>query len=189
MKFSLIIPCFNEAKNIPLLLERCRRITVLGEIEIILVDNGSTDESQDVLARIIKDYPGCRSLRVEVNRGYGFGILAGLRSAQGEILGWTHADMQTDPADAVTGLRYFEKYGDAVFCKGRRFGRPIFDVLFTIGMSFFESILLRQFMWDINAQPNLFHKNFFKSLDNVPKDFSLDLYFLFMAKKKGLNII
>ena len=51
MKFSLIIPCFNEAKNIPLLLERCGGITRLGEIEIILVDNGSTDGSVDFLMK------------------------------------------------------------------------------------------------------------------------------------------
>ena len=71
MKFSLVIPCFNEAKNIPLLLQKCGDITKLGEIEVILVDNGSTDESQDVLLKILKNYPGCRSIRVDFNRGYG----------------------------------------------------------------------------------------------------------------------
>ena len=52
MKFSLIIPCFNEAKNIPLLLERCRQVVSTGEVEIILVDNGSTDASREVLAKL-----------------------------------------------------------------------------------------------------------------------------------------
>lgn len=44
-------------------------------------------------------------------------------------------------------------------------------------------------VWDINAQPNIFHRSFFESLHNTPKDFSLDLYFLYMAKKRGLNVI
>ena len=44
-------------------------------------------------------------------------------------------------------------------------------------------------LWDINAQPNIFHKSFFESLDNIPKDFSLDLYFLYTAQKKGLKVI
>jgi glycosyltransferase involved in cell wall biosynthesis len=188
MRFSLIIPCFNEAKNIPLLLERCGEIAKPGEIEIILVDNGSTDESQAVLLEIIKNYPGCRSIRVEVNRGYGFGILSGLRAAHGDILGWTHADMQTDPADALAGLQYFDKYDGALFCKGRRFGRPIFDVLFTIGMSLFESILLRKFMWDINAQPTMFSRGFFETWTDPPEDFSLDLYAYFMAKAQRSRI-
>ena len=188
MKLSLIIPCFNEAKNIPLLLERCREIVKPGEVEIILVDNGSTDTSHEVLERIIKDYPGCYSIRVEINKGYGFGILEGLRSADGEILCWTHADMQTDPTDVLAGLQYFKKYGDNLFCKGRRFGRPIFDVIFTIGMSFFESILLRKFMWDINAQPTMFSRKFFETWSDTPDDFSLDLYAYYEAKRQNLKV-
>ena len=188
MRFSLVIPCFNEAKNIPLLLERCACITKPGEIEVILVDNGSSDDSQDVLTKKLKDYPGCRSIRVEVNRGYGFGILAGLRAANGVILGWTHADMQTDPIDSLVGLKYFEKHGDALFCKGRRFGRPMSDVFFTVGMSLFESILLRTPMWDINAQPTMFSRDFFESWESPPEDFSLDLYAYFKAKEYKLRV-
>ena len=43
MKFSLVIPCYNEAKNIPLLLKRCAVFNDRDDFEIILVDNGSTD--------------------------------------------------------------------------------------------------------------------------------------------------
>ena len=189
MRFSLVIPCFNEAQNIPLLLERCASITKPGEIEVILVDNGSSDDSQDVLSKVLKDYPGCRSIRVEVNRGYGYGILAGLRAANGAILGWTHADMQTDPIDSLVGLEYFEQYGDDLFCKGKRFGRPMSDVFFTVGMSLFESILLQTPMWDINAQPTMCSRDFFESWVGPPEDFSLDLYAYFKAKKYKLRVV
>ena len=190
MKFSLVIPCYNEAANLPLLLGRCKEVTRYPDIEVILVDNGSTDNSCLVLESLLPQYPGCRSIRVEKNQGYGFGILSGLRAAKGKIIGWTHADMQTDPQDALQGLKLFEKYGNDIFVKGRRYGRPLADIVFTMGMSFFETILLAKPMWDINAQPNIFHRSFFESIkDNCPKDFSLDLYFLYMAKKKKLNII
>ena len=43
-------------------------------------------------------------------------------------------------------------------------------------------------MWDINAQPTIFHKSFFNSWKNPPNDFSLDLFAYFMAKKCDLNI-
>ncbi|MFT4667502.1 MAG: glycosyltransferase involved in cell wall biosynthesis [Gammaproteobacteria bacterium] len=190
MKFSLIIPCYNEAKNIPLLLERCASLALNeeAETEIILVDNGSTDETPQVLSLVLKDFPGCRSVRVETNKGYGFGILAGLNSAEGDILGWTHADMQTDPVDVLAGLEYFQEYGDNVFCKGERFGRPLLDTFFTVGMSLFESVLLQKPMWDINAQPTLFTREFFLTWDRPPHDFSLDLYAYFIAKKDGLSV-
>ncbi len=155
MKFSLVIPCYNEAANLPLLLERCKALGAREGMEVILVDNGSTDDSPAVLARLLPAYPGCRSVRVEVNQGYGFGILSGLRAARGDILGWTHADMQTDPQDALDGLAYFGADPDQVFVKGRRYGRPAMDMLFTVGMSFFETVLLARPMWYINAQPSL----------------------------------
>lgn len=188
MKFSLIIPCYNEAKNLPLLLEKCRPLSAEPDIEVVLVDNGSTDESAIVLEELLPAYPNCRSVRVEVNQGYGFGILAGLKAARGEILGWTHADLQTDPQDALQGLKLFEKNGDRIFVKGKRFGRPLSDQLFTIGMSVFETFLLKRKLWDINAQPTMFSRQFFASWEAAPSDFSLDLYAYYMAKQAGLSV-
>jgi glycosyltransferase involved in cell wall biosynthesis len=188
MKFSLVIPCYNEAANLPLLLERCKPLGAREGIEVILVDNGSTDDSPAVLERLLPAYPGCRSVRVEVNQGYGFGILTGLSAARGDILGWTHADMQTDPQDALAGLAFFRAEPDWVFVKGRRYGRPAMDILFTVGMSFFETVLLAKPMWDINAQPTLFSRRFFETWGSPPHDFALDLYAYYQACVQGLAV-
>ena len=188
MRFSLVIPCYNEAKNIPLLLDRCAQLAHPDEIEVILVDNGSTDDTDAVLLDLLPKYPGCRSVRVESNQGYGFGILTGLNAAHGEILGWTHADMQTDPLDAMQGLEFFDRSNGDIFVKGRRFGRPLADVVFTVGMSLFETVLLRRPMWDINAQPTMFSKKFFTEWSSPPDDFSLDLYAYFKARESGCRI-
>jgi len=188
MRFSLVIPCYNEAANLPLLLERCKGLADKPGVEVVLVDNGSTDSSAQVLQELLPAYPGCRSVRVEKNQGYGFGIVAGLKAAKGEILGWTHADMQTDPQDALRGLELFEKHGNAIFVKGRRYGRPLMDVVFTVGMSVFETILLMRPMWDINAQPTMFSRTFFESWSTPPDDFSLDLFAYYQAQTYGLKV-
>ena len=188
MKFSLVIPCFNEAKNLPLLLQKCKKVLSSDDIEIIIVDNGSTDDTKEVIEKHIKNYPGFRSVHVKENEGYGNGILAGLNAAKGRILGWTHADLQTNPSDSIVGLEFFEKYGDDIFCKGKRYGRPFLDMFFTFGMSIFESIFMRKKLWDINAQPTMFSKEFFKSWDEPPQDFSLDLYAYYMARKMNLRV-
>ena len=194
MKYSLVIPCYNEEKNIPLLLEKCSQL-VKGndviknnEIEVILVDNGSTDNSSEVLNNLLPNYPGCRSVRVEINKGYGYGILSGLYSAKGDVLGWSHADLQTDPLDALIGFEIFNKSKKICFVKGKRYGRPMSDVFFTVGMSIFELILLKEKLWDINAQPTIFSRAFFETWDSAPHDFSLDLYAYFKAKKSDLQI-
>jgi glycosyltransferase involved in cell wall biosynthesis len=188
MKYSLVIPCYNEAANLPLLLDRCKTLSDHQNIEIILIDNGSTDSSSQVLSELLPSYRHCKSIRVEKNQGYGFGILAGLKVAQGDILGWTHADMQTDPKDLLRAIQIFEANGNQLYVKGMRIGRPLADVVFTIGMSIFESILLRTRLWDINAQPNLFPRGFFESWENPPHDFSLDLYAYFLARHQGLPV-
>ena len=96
--------------------------------------------------------------------------------------------MQTDPQDALTGLSYFDKHGSHLFVKGRRQGRPFGDVAFTVGMSVFETALLQTPLWDINAQPTLFSRQFFQSWANPPHDFSLDLYAYYQAKQAGIPI-
>ncbi|WP_347556213.1 glycosyltransferase family 2 protein [Robbsia sp. KACC 23696] len=188
MKLSLIIPCYNEAANLPGLLARCAEVAKAADVEVILVDNGSTDTSPSVLRDLLPRFPGCRSVRVEQNQGYGFGILSGLRAATGDVLAWTHADMQTDPMDAITGLRFFEKHGLDIFVKGSRYGRPVSDRVFTIGMSFFETLLLRQPLWDINAQPTMFSRASFETWRNPPYDFSLDLFAYFEARRSGKRV-
>lgn len=188
MRFSLVIPCYNEAANLPLLLERCKSLAATPDVEVLLVDNGSTDSTADVLEKLLPKFIGCRSIRVEKNQGYGFGIVSGLKAARGEILGWTHADLQTDPLDALIGLELFEKHSDEIFVKGRRYGRPVMDVAFTIGMSVFETILLARPMWDINAQPTMFSRMFFESWTAPPNDFALDLYAYYLARGNGLKV-
>ncbi|MDA8691943.1 glycosyltransferase family 2 protein [Candidatus Pseudothioglobus singularis] len=190
-RLSLIIPCYNESKSIPLLIDRLNIINSSEKnLEIVLVNNGSTDDSLDILKSLTHNLNYITLVNVEKNIGYGHGILSGLRVATGKIIGWTHADLQTDPIDVLKGLKIFEKSSnpELLFVKGRRHGRPFIDVVFTIGMSLFEIILLRKFMWDINAQPTLFHEDFFKKWTMPPEDFSLDLYVYYLAKKNKLSI-
>lgn len=190
IKLSLVIPCYNEARNLPLLVARLRERFDRDDVEVVLVDNGSTDDSPDVLRTLLADTPRVRSVRVDVNQGYGFGILSGLRAACGEILAWTHADLQTDPADALAALALFEQAPEPhrLFVKGSRHGRPVADVFFTMGMSVFETLLLRKRLWDINAQPTVFPRAFFDSWREPPHDFALDLFAYYQAQAAGLRI-
>jgi glycosyltransferase involved in cell wall biosynthesis len=190
-RLSIIIPCYNESRNLPLLVSRCKEVANKdSNIEIIIVDNGSNDDTSLVLDELTTDLAFITRVEIEVNEGYGHGILSGLAAATGEILSWTHADMQTDLGDALKGLDFFnsESNSEELFVKGRRQERPLTDVFFTVGMSIFEILLLRKFMWDINAQPTMFHRKFFLTWNMPPKDFSLDLYAYYMAKKSRLMV-
>lgn len=191
MKLSIVVPCYNEAENIPLILTRFSEVIKREDIEVVLVDNGSTDDTPNILNKLLPDYYFARTIRVEINHGYGYGILQGLKACEGEFIGWTHADMQTDPADLIRGLDIIEQNRDDhnIYIKGNRKGRPLFDMFFTNGMSIFETLYLGVRLSDVNAQPNVFSKDFFETWQDPPYDFSLDLYALYMAQKAGLDVI
>ena len=187
---SLVIPCYNEEQNLSRLLDRCAEVcTHEPRIDIILVDNGSTDATHDILSSKLP-HQQISTLRVPVNKGYGFGILSGLQGAKGDIIGWCHADMQTDPMDVVVALACFDAAFDArrIFVKGRRGKRPFRDVIFTYAMTGFAKTVLGLPLTDINAQPNLFHREFLKSWEDPPHDFALDLFAYVRALQVGIEV-
>ncbi len=186
-----MIPCYNEEKNIPLILEKFKACISNEDMEVVLVDNGSTDGSAAVLDKLLPQYSFARTVFVPVNQGYGYGILQGLKASKGDFIGWTHADMQTDPADVVMAYHILEErdWNTATYVKGNRKGRGMEDQFFTFGMGVFETLYLHKRLYDVNAQPNIFSRDFYKSWQNPPYDFALDLYALYMAQLRKLNVV
>ena len=187
IQYSLIIPCYNEAKNIPVLLKKIQPLLVNKSIQVVMVNNGSTDDSDSVIDKLKPKVTNFKYVIVPKNKGYGYGIMQGLKAADGDIIGWTHADLQTNPADFLRAITFFDMDQHS-FVKGKRFGRSFMDYFLTFGMSVFETLLFKKRMFDINAQPTVFSKQFFKSLPTPPNDFALDLFFYFHAVQKGLTI-
>lgn len=193
--FSLVIPCYNEALSLPELIRRCVFVATEGGGEIILVNNGSSDDSVAVLESLLGPASddavigGVRWVSVLVNQGYGFGITSGLATASAPIVGWTHADLQTDPADVLRALDAFSAAAaPSTFVKGRRYGRPLADRFFTAGMSAFETVYLRSPLADINAQPTLFSRDLLDKWGTPPTDFSLDLFAIYRARQAGFRL-
>lgn len=191
-KLSIIIPCYNEADNIALICSELNLILAKHPyVEMILVNNGSTDNSKNVFNEVLSNNLFANNYKivdVPVNKGYGFGILSGLSQATADVLAWTHADMQTDPIDIITAYKEYLKYNDnTVFVKGNRQQRALGPAFFTWGMGVIASLALKQNLTDIGAQPKLFSRNFYITYlkDKAPYDFSLDLYAQYWAKKEG----
>jgi len=185
---SIIIPCYNEELSIPKLIDNCLSI-INDDIEIIIVDNGSIDDTFKELNK--SDIPkNIMPIRIEKNIGYGNGIMSGLNHASGEVLSWTHADLQTDLSDIIRGYTIHKKelLNKTCVVKGKRKKRNLFDAFFTFLMGLYCSILLGKWLYDINAQPKLFHRSFIDLFSSPPLDFSLDLYVLYFFKKQNIKV-
>ena len=184
---SLVIPCYNEAGNIPALLDGFAAMP--ADMELVLVDNASSDGTAELLRREAPRRPFLRAVGVPVNRGYGAGILAGLAAGRGRLLGWAHGDLQYAPADILAAAERLRPLaGEKVFFKGLRSGRPATDRFFTGAMALFASAALGLPLRDINAQPTFFSRELYEGWADPPEDFSLDLYAYADALRRGWRL-
>ena len=184
-QIGIVIPCYNESENILKLIERCKLAMERVDCEFILVDNGSTDSTKKIFDSL-SPISGIKFMSLKKNQGYGGGILAGLNSLHNQFIGWTHADLQTDPLD----IEQFDLISGVSkqFLKGNRRKRKFGDQFFTSGMSVAMSILFSTRLSDINAQPTLLSRDLFENWHQPPTDFSLDLYAYVKAKQESAHI-
>ncbi|CAI3245643.1 MULTISPECIES: glycosyltransferase family 2 protein [Clostridium] len=191
MKYSIIIPCYNEEENIVPLITKLDEIYKNKKMQIVLVNNGSMDKTLYVLEKESKKYPYIKIVDIKINQGYGYGLLKGLESADGEFVGWIHADMQLDPSNLLKAISVLEKEENPenVFIKGKRKNRPFLDNLFTFGMSIFETCLFKKRLYDIGAIPVIFHRSMIKDIKFPPRDFAIELYVYYIAKSINKKII
>jgi glycosyltransferase involved in cell wall biosynthesis len=193
LQLSIVLPCYNEADNLPLLLKAYRQIWEDLPAELILVDNGSTDHTAEVLAQLLSrpEFDFARSVRVAQNRGYGHGLYTGLQAADGQFLATSHADMQCSPADLFAAYHKIIAQPDPTrtLVKGKRGKRDLTASLVTNGMALLASTILLTPLTDINAQPKLFPRSHLARLTHPPDGFQFDLYLLYQARCAGLQIL
>lgn len=99
---SVVVPCYNEAKNLPELVERLGQALAGAGLrgEIVLVDDGSRDETWAVIESLAAARPGLvTGCRHERNRGMEAGWNTGIRAARGEHACFIDADLQYQPED------------------------------------------------------------------------------------------
>lgn len=117
MKLSVIIPVYNEVKNIEEIIKRVQ--ATKRATEIIVVDDGSKDGTREALKKL----DGKRKVRVilhEKNQGKGAAVVTGMKAAQGEVLLIQDADLEYDPRDYPALLKPIEEgLADVVY--GSRF--------------------------------------------------------------------
>lgn len=190
IEYSIIVPCYNEAENIPVLLSSFAAFMNKDNSELILVNNGSTDKTAEMETELIKFYPFLRWVHIEKNIGYGHGIYMGLLQANGKYLGYTHADLQTDPRDVQKAISLIKSFPENTtkFIKGYRKGRPFTSRFFSRAFELITSAILKCKFKEINAQPVVFSSDIMEHFTKPPVHWGFDLYIYFIACKKNYTI-
>ena len=189
---SCVISCYNEEKNIAILLDQIKSNNLEKNFEFIIVNNGSTDNSWRIICEKKNNFPEIKFINLDNNLGWGNGITEGLKLTSSEYVGWTHGDLQYDLKillQVQNVLKDPNNRRNGILIKGRRKNRKFIEVIFTFMMSIIASILLGKILYDINAQPNFFSRKVLNDFKNTPKDLMLDFYLYYKILKKKNNKI
>lgn len=128
MKYSIVIPVYNEAENLrKLYSDLCNSMDSLGgEYEIIFVDDGSNDSGMELMNSIARNDRRVKILQFARNFGQTAALSAGIRHASGEIVILMDADLQNDPMDIPMLISKLEEGYDLVSGWRKKRGDPFF---------------------------------------------------------------
>jgi glycosyltransferase involved in cell wall biosynthesis len=193
VNISLVLPCYNEEKNIAFI---CREFLDLPleklNAELILVNNGSDDDTKNEVEKAIKNNNSSnisiKLVNLKNNAGYGGGISEGLKLAKGDYIGWAHADLQTPLIDFLK-LYLIIQDKKNILGKGFRTNNRGFDGIVSRFHEKLASFVLGYKMTEINAQPKIFNKELIKFFSDIPyKWTTLDTYIMYVCLKNKIQI-
>ena len=124
MNVDIIIPCFNEDKNIKTLVNSWEEVLSRNSNFFVwFVDNGSKDSTNKNLRNCLSNTnsENMKVLTIQENKGYGNGIKYGISNSNNEIVCWTHADLQIPSVDVEQIIHeHLKLKNNKVVMKGRR---------------------------------------------------------------------
>lgn len=190
---SLAVPCYNEAGGIRRTVEQLLQAFAANDvdIELVLVDNGSSDETGEVINAMIRDGLPVVKETVAHNVGYGKGALCGLAACRGDIIGVVPADLQVGAHDVVRLYDVLANATTARLAKVRR--RFRMDGAKRKIVSFIFNIVVNVMFFgvgsiDVNGSPKMFPRKYLRRMRLRSTDWFLDTEILLKAKLLGLPV-
>lgn len=189
MKFSIIIPVYNEQKTVRQIINKVKKVPYPGVREIIVVNDGSTDKS----AQVIKSIPKIIFINFQKNRGKGFALRAGFKKAKGEIVLIQDADLEYDPSDHLKLISFLQKQEvDVVY--GSRFlkkHKPRYTIFYfgNIFLSFLTRVLYQEHISDMETCYKAFRKNVLAKISLMEDRFGFEPEITCKLLKRGFKIL
>jgi glycosyltransferase involved in cell wall biosynthesis len=190
MKLSIIIPVYNEVKTITQILQRVEA-TGLAD-EILVVDDGSSDGSRDLLAKI-SNQGTIKVIYHERNQGKGKAVRTGIQNASGDLLLIQDADLEYDPREYPNLLRPIQEgiadvvYGSRFLGAGRRpalYWNMVANKILTL----VTNILYNNILTDMETGYKLFRREIVQNMSLHARGFEFEPEFTAKILKRKVRI-
>jgi glycosyltransferase involved in cell wall biosynthesis len=180
---SIIIPVFNEAEVLPELLDRVRALN-LGQAEVIVVDDGSTDGSAEAALNA-----GASVVRHPYNIGNGAAVKSGIRAARGELIVLMDGDGQHKPEDIPRLLKLSAEYHMVIGARTKgsklRFHRYAANLLYNLFASYVTKFRIQDLTSGFRV---LSRRNALNFLDLLPNTFSYPTTLTLAFLRSGFTV-
>lgn len=189
-KLSLVLPAYNEVENISEVTGRALDVLpkLVESFEIVVVDDGSSDGTGDLLDRIAAEHPEIKPVHHPKNKGYGAALTSGFTASTGSHIMFMDADLQFDIADLSHLAPFVGKYdivaGYRIDRKDASY-RILYANVFKLAMRFLFGVRVR----DIDCAFKVFRADMLKSMHLESPGALINTEILAKAARSGANYV
>jgi glycosyltransferase involved in cell wall biosynthesis len=191
LRVSVVIPCYNEKDTIEQVVHSVKAVNQASEI--IVVDDGSTDGTRDILSRAFADDPLVRVILHERNQGKGAAVRTGFAAATGDVFLIQDADLEYDPRDYASLLRPIEEGRSKVVYGSRFLGGPrktmfFWNMIANRSLTLFTNILYNTILSDMETGYKVFRAEVVRGMRLRSRRFEFEPEITAKVLKRGYRI-